>query len=63
MHFPDVREEMVGNFWPQYLHVYRFFSLPSYNACLPSHGPSGCLMHFPDVREEMVGKAWPQYLQ
>lgn len=63
MHFPDVREEMVENFWPQYLHAYWDFSLPSYNACLPSYDPSGCLMHLPDVREEMVGNFWPQYLQ
>ena len=30
MQLPDVREEMVENFWPQYLHAYWDFSLPSY---------------------------------
>jgi len=60
---PDVKLEILDELAPQYLHVYCFFSAPSYNTCLPLLPPLGCFGQDPIVNAETLELFAPQYLQ
>jgi len=58
-----VKLEMLEDLFPQCLHTYCDFSLPSYNACFPLLVPSGCLEQELIVKLETLEALFPQYLQ
>jgi hypothetical protein len=49
--------------FPHHLHVYTLFSPPSYKACCPFPGPSGCLWQAEPVKLPTLPALCPQYLQ
>ncbi|GAB6120589.1 hypothetical protein JCM30204_17380 [Dysgonomonas termitidis] len=48
---------------PQYLQVYLFFSLPSYNLCFPLLEPFGCRIQELFVSDATFEDFAPQYSQ
>ena len=60
---PAVNELMEEAVVPQYLHVYRDFSLPSYNLCFPLCAPLGWRAQLPAVNELTEDAEVPQYSQ